>query len=148
MDERKALLADMTAVRAHHAFTRNRIGQPGCEVRKVATEYVETIDRAIAALSTEPERTAKAVAEERDARLKYEGRDILLQVVWSLKPGQPQIVAICSSSEVAERYRPYVEQHHKGQFYVEEAYLDHAFGRRDVQTAIYRAAIRSEGSGV
>ena len=44
----RRLLSDLRAVLAHHAFTRDRIGQPGCEVRKVAAEHAETIERAIA----------------------------------------------------------------------------------------------------
>lgn len=79
-----------------------------------------------------------------DARLTYDDRgDIALHVVWALKPGQPQIVAICSSDDIAARYRPFVEAHHKGQYYVEKVYLDHAFGRRDVQSAVYAAALRT-----
>jgi len=82
---------------------------------------------------------------ERDPRLTYDDRgDIELNVVWSLKPGQPQIVAICSSVEIAERYKPHVEQNHGGMFYVERVWLDHAFGRRDMQTTIYKAATKGQ----
>ena len=50
----KDLLADLQRLRAHHEFTRDRIGQEGCAVRVQAAEYVETIDRAIAALKATP----------------------------------------------------------------------------------------------
>lgn len=49
-----ALLADMQRLRQHHEFTRDRVGQPGCPVRREAAEYVETIDRARAALTEQP----------------------------------------------------------------------------------------------
>ena len=79
----------------------------------------------------------------RDPRLSYDQHgNIELNVAWSLKPGQPTIVAICSTGEAAERYRSFAEQHHRGTFYVETVLLDHAFGRRDVQSAVYSAAIR------
>ncbi len=79
---------------------------------------------------------------DRDPRLQYENDDIKVYVVWSLKPGQPTIVAVCTSETICERYRPYVEQHHRGTYHVEPILLDHAFGRRDVQSAIYAAATR------
>lgn len=88
---------------------------------------------------------APAVAAIWNAILRCERGDIELHVVWSLKPGQPQIVAVCSSPEIAERYRSYVDSHHRGQFYVELVYLDHAFGRRDIQSTIYRAALQTKG---
>lgn len=85
--------------------------------------------------------------EPRDPRLTYDDRgDIVLHVVWSLKPGRPQIVAICSSAEIAERYKPYAEQQHKGMFYVEQVWLDHAFGRKDMQSSIYAAAMKGASS--
>lgn len=52
-EELRKLLADLRGLRAHHAWTRDNIGQPGCEVRKAAAEYVETLDRAIAALANQ-----------------------------------------------------------------------------------------------
>ena len=55
----RRLLSDLRAVLAHHAFTRDRIGQPGCEVRKVAAEHAETIERAIAELTAARERLAE-----------------------------------------------------------------------------------------
>lgn len=79
-----------------------------------------------------------------DSRLTYDGNDIVLFVVWSLKPGQPQIIVICSSEEKTENYRLHVEQYHQGMFYVEKVLLDHAFGRRDIQTMMYRAANRDK----
>lgn len=45
---KRRLLGDLRAVLAHHNFTATRVGQPGCEVRKVAAEYAETIRAAIA----------------------------------------------------------------------------------------------------
>jgi len=85
--------------------------------------------------------TDRDSVQENDPRLTYDGNgDITLEVVWSLKVGQPTIIAICSSDEIAERYRPYAEQRVGGTFYVEHVLLDHAFGRRDVQSAIYKAA--------
>ena len=47
----KDLLADMEKLRAHHEFTRDRIGQEGCAVRLQAAHYVETIERAIASMT-------------------------------------------------------------------------------------------------
>lgn len=47
------LIADLKALRQHHEFTRDRIGQPGCPVRRKAAEYVETIDATLAALEAE-----------------------------------------------------------------------------------------------
>lgn len=47
-----AIVSDMQRLRQHHEFTRDRIGQPGCPVRRTAAEYVEIIDRALASLST------------------------------------------------------------------------------------------------
>lgn len=51
LDGDRRLLADLSAVRAHHAFTAERIGQPGCPVRLKAAEFVATLDAAIASLS-------------------------------------------------------------------------------------------------
>lgn len=85
------------------------------------------------------------VKPNRDPRLTYNDRgDIAVDVVWSLKPGQPTIVAICTDAAISERYRPFVVEHHKGHFHVEKVLLDHAFGRRDVQSAVYKAAERTE----
>ena len=84
------------------------------------------------------------VEKMRDPRLTYDDRgDIEVFCVWSLKPGQPQIVAICTSEIICEHYKSYVERHHRGRFYVERVWLDHAFGRRDVQSAIYHASARA-----
>lgn len=47
----RKLLGDLKAVRAHHAYTRDHIGQPGCEVRKVAAEYTQTLDDVLDAFS-------------------------------------------------------------------------------------------------
>lgn len=78
----------------------------------------------------------------RDDRLTFTDRgDLVLHLVWALKPGQPQIVAVCTYSELAEKYRAAAGQIVPGATgYVEEMIADHAFGRADIQTAIYRAA--------
>lgn len=47
-DDRMDLIADLQGLRAHHIFTAERIGQPGCAVRLQATEFVETLDRVLA----------------------------------------------------------------------------------------------------
>lgn len=73
-------------------------------------------------------------------RLEVDGRgDAYVRLVWALRPGKPQIVAVCSSDETAERYRPAVERQHPGAvFHVERVPLDHHFGARDIQSALYR----------
>lgn len=85
------------------------------------------------------------MSEQRDPRLQYDDRgDITAFVVWALKPGQPTIVAVCTSEGLCERYRSVAEVHHRATFYVEPITLDHAFGRRDVQSAIYAAATKGD----
>lgn len=74
--------------------------------------------------------------------------EVILRVVWALRPGRPQIVAICSDDDVAARYEPVVKQLHPGAvFHVEKVHLDHLFGRKDIQTMIYRAAERRDRTG-
>jgi len=68
--------------------------------------------------------------------------DIRLYVVWALRPGQPQIVAICSSRKVAGRYKPFVTEHHVGaRFFVEPVIVDHLFGAGDIQSVAFRASV-------
>ncbi|ODO44191.1 hypothetical protein A5M97_13275 [Streptococcus pneumoniae] len=72
--------------------------------------------------------------------------DIRVQLVWAIQVGRPQIVAVCSSVEIAERYRPFVAEHHRGaMFGVEEVLIDHLFGANDLQSVVYRAALKAEG---
>ena len=58
-EDLEGLRADLTGVRAYHGFTRDRVGQPGCEVRQIAAEHVETIDRTLSALATQSTRIAE-----------------------------------------------------------------------------------------
>jgi len=76
-----------------------------------------------------------------DTRLETDERgDIYVRLVWALRPNRPQIVAVCSSDEIAERYRPAVERNHPGAvFHVERVPLDHHFGAKDIQSMIYAA---------
>lgn len=91
------------------------------------------------------EQAEAVVVTQAPQQLEIDERgDITVYVVWSIKPGRPLIVAICTSEEIAKRYRPFAEQHHQGVFYVEPVLLDHAFGRRDLQSAIYATAIRKD----
>lgn len=82
---------------------------------------------------------------DRDDRLTFTERgDLVLHMVWAIKPGQPQIVAVCTYAELAEKYKAAAGQIVPGATgYVEEIVADHAFGRADIQSAIYQAAIRS-----
>lgn len=82
--------------------------------------------------------------QSRDDRLIFTERgDLVLHLVWALKPGQPQIVAVCTHPELAEKYKAAAGQIVTGATgYVEEVIADHAFGRADIQSAIYRAANR------
>lgn len=67
--------------------------------------------------------------------------DVYVRLVWALKPGKPQIVAICTTDEEAEARRDYVQRFYPGAvFYIERSPLDHVFGERDMQSMIYRAA--------
>lgn len=106
-------------------------------LRDILKPWAEAAHRAAFASPVTP---AAAVG---DSRLQYDDRgDINAFVAWALKPGQPTIVAVCTSAEICERYRPVAEVHHRATFYVEPIMLDHAFGRRDVQSAIYAAAMK------
>lgn len=50
----RRLLGDLRAVLAYHNFTATRVGQPGCEVRKAAAEYAETVRTAIRYIGKAP----------------------------------------------------------------------------------------------
>lgn len=64
------LRAELRYVRQHHEFTRDRIGQPGCPVRRQAADHVETLDRAIATISQQVDRIAAL-----EGRLRATGLD-------------------------------------------------------------------------
>lgn len=69
--------------------------------------------------------------------------DLHLWLVWALKPGQPQIIAVCTDEATAERYKPIAPQILPGSTcWIEECVANHLFGNRDVQSSIYRAANR------
>jgi hypothetical protein len=53
------LVADIRALRQHHEFTRDRIGQPGCRVRETAAWHVEILDTVLALLSPQEREAGK-----------------------------------------------------------------------------------------
>ncbi len=75
-----------------------------------------------------------------------ENGDPRVWVVWAVSgtgAHQPILVAICSTEEVADRYRPAVEQNFEGaRFHAEEAPVDHLFGAVDVRSVAFRTAMR------
>lgn len=90
---------------------------------------------------------ALAAIEEctaRDDRLTFTERgDLVLHLAWALKPGQPQIIAVCTYAELAKKYADAAGQIVPGATgYVEETVADHAFGRDDIQSALYKHANR------
>lgn len=78
----------------------------------------------------------------RDRRLTYviDSEEICLFMAWSLKPGKPQIVAVCSSEGAAERFRPRAAEL-GGVFHVEKVLMDHPLGDLDLQSVMYREVI-------
>lgn len=82
--------------------------------------------------------------EKRDDRLSFTDRgDLVLHVAWALKPGQPQIIAICTYADLAEKYADSAGRIVPGATgYVEEIVADHAFGRDDIQSLLYKAAMK------
>lgn len=81
-------------------------------------------------------------------QLESDDRASYVYLAWLLKPGKPQIIAVCSSREIAKRYEPnseYPDYDPEARFHVERFPLDHHFGSRDIQSAIYRAALRRVG---
>lgn len=81
----------------------------------------------------------------RDRRLAYvqDSEEICLFMVWSLKPGKPQIVAVCSSEGATEQFRPQVLTM-GGVFHVEKVLMDQPFGDLDLQSVMYRDAIPNQ----
>lgn len=76
----------------------------------------------------------------RDRRLTYTANDdIVVNLVWNITPDQPHIVAVCSDPSCAEGYRSFVEGLGGG-FYVEPVVMDHAFGRKDIQSIARKAS--------
>lgn len=65
--------------------------------------------------------------------------DLELKLVWALKPGQPKIIAVCTQNEAAERYKAVANIVVPGATgYIEDCVANHAFGRNDIQSAVYR----------
>lgn len=86
-DDREAVervLGDLRALKAHHAWTRDHLGQPGCEVRKAASEYVDTVDRAILALTL-----PRSDAQERVKALETACRYIAPYLRWTVSAESP-----------------------------------------------------------
>lgn len=70
-------------------------------------------------------------------------------LVWALKPGQPTIVAVASTPEIAQRYCTDPPPTARGgKMHVETIHLDHAFGARDVQAMIYGSDRRASSPSV
>jgi hypothetical protein len=67
-------------------------------------------------------------------------------VVWAVSTDgshQPMLVAICSSEERAERYRPAIAPNFNGaRFHTEPAPVDHLFGEADLGSVAFRTAMR------
>lgn len=67
-------------------------------------------------------------------------------VVWAVSSDgshQPILVAICSTEERAERYRPAIAPNFKGaRFHAEQANVDHLFGEVDMRSVAFRTAMR------
>lgn len=83
-------------------------------------------------------------AEARVAEMEGRPPTNTVHLAWALKPGQPQIVAVCTNAAIAARYNEFVRQHYAGaRFRIEEARLDHVFGLDDLQSTIYGAAART-----
>lgn len=113
-------------------------------VKKVCAEQHVRDDGWVSAYMEDAALAAIMEMRERDDRLTFTERgDLELHAVWALKPGQPQIVAVCTYVELAEKYAANAGQIVPGATgYVEPFIADHAFGRNDMQTLIYRAANR------
>lgn len=76
-----------------------------------------------------------------------ESGDPCVWVVWAVSgkgEHEPILVAICSSEETADRYRPAVEQNFVGaRFHAEQAPVDHLFGAVDMRSVAFRTAMRA-----
>lgn len=71
--------------------------------------------------------------------------DLHLWLVWAIKPGQPQIIAVCTDETTPERYREIAPQIVPGAiFHVEEIVANHLFGRNDIQSFVYRKGGRHD----
>lgn len=65
--------------------------------------------------------------------------DLHLWLVWAIKPGQPQIIAVCTDEATTKRYEPIAAQIVPGAiFHVEEIVANHLFGRNDIQSFVFR----------
>lgn len=79
----------------------------------------------------------------RPIALEYEFGAFFVWLIWALRPGQPQIVAICTDEEKADlRIANPGRQPEGTVMHKERVPLDHAFGYGDIQSLIYRAANR------
>lgn len=69
-------------------------------------------------------------------------------VVWAMKPGDLRLVAICTSTELADRY---VEEagalFPEHRLAAENAPVDHLFGGSDLRSVAFRASIAEARSG-
>lgn len=72
--------------------------------------------------------------------LEYSVGAYFVWLVWALKPHEPQIVCICSSEAKADSRVEHMARLYPGARMTKERVpLDHAFGGRDLQSAIYAA---------
>lgn len=84
--------------------------------------------------------TARSDSDLQGGGLTFDERgDLRLWLVWAIKPGQPQIIAVCTDGATTKRYEPIAAQIVPGSiFHVEEIIANHLFGRNDIQSFVYR----------
>jgi len=147
-------MTDVNVERAYRAgylkaLTVMHCGIPIEDINRDWRDYASAHGLGALSLASGDVVLAEAVKSEiarREEGLEFNDRgDLKLYVVWALKPAKPQIICICRSLEIAERYLPLASQIvHGSSGHVEPVLLDHLFGRRDIQSAIYQAASARE----